>query len=105
MGTAEEPEAHEVVQTFTILTTTPVELCSASYQMPVILGQEEWGSGLERERRPPIRLLGVLRPFPTELMRAYPVDRRRGMSPRLMPACWMRSLSRPDMSAIPGLAS
>jgi putative SOS response-associated peptidase YedK len=66
-----------VVQTFTILTTTPNELCGAiPKHRPVILARPEWRAWLgERDTD---QLLAILRPFPTDSMDAYPVDRCGG---------------------------
>lgn len=69
----------EVIQTFTVLTTEPNELCALIHnRMPVILGQENWPAWLGEVDMPQDELLGMLRPYPARLMRAYPVDRRVG---------------------------
>jgi putative SOS response-associated peptidase YedK len=65
----------ETVQTFTIITTVPNELCGAIHdRMPVILPREKWATWLgEREVDPDELRWMVLRPYPAALMRAYPV--------------------------------
>ena len=65
----------EAVQTFTIITTTPNELCAAIHdRMPVILPQEKWATWLgEREADSDELRWLILRPYPAALMRAYPV--------------------------------
>jgi putative SOS response-associated peptidase YedK len=68
------------VQTFTIITTVPNELCGAIHdRMPVILPREKWPTWLgECEADPDELRWMVLRSYPTGLMRAYPVDVRVG---------------------------
>lgn len=75
-----DPQAGgEVVQTFTVLTTEPNELCAPIHnRIPVILGRENWPAWLGEVGVPQDELLGMLRPYPASLMRAYPVDRRVG---------------------------
>jgi hypothetical protein len=64
-----------VVQACTILTPHPNELC---WLMPVILAHTEWRSGFGERASTADQLLGVLQPYPTGLMREYPVDGRIG---------------------------
>src|SRR6266480_3936147 len=68
------------VQTFTIMTTVPNELCGAIHdRMPVILPREKWATWLgEYEVDPDELRWMILRPYPAALMRAYPVDVRVG---------------------------
>lgn len=74
--------AHQgtTVQTFTIVTTVPNELCGAIHdRMPVILPRDKWGTWLgERETDPDELRWMVLRPYPARLMRAYRVGQRVG---------------------------
>ena len=71
--------AGDTVQTFTIITTAPNELCAAIHdRMPVILPREVWGTWLGEREASADELLAMLRPFPAERMRAYPVDMRVG---------------------------
>jgi putative SOS response-associated peptidase YedK len=78
--TWKDPQAGgEVVQTFTVLTTEPNELCAPIHnRMPVILGRENWPAWLGEVDVPQDELLGMLRPYPARLMRAHPLDRRVG---------------------------
>ena len=46
--------------------------------MPAILGREMWPLWPGEEPARPNDLLAMLRPYPAELMRAYPVDIRVG---------------------------
>jgi putative SOS response-associated peptidase YedK len=91
-------EARAVVQTFTILTTTPNGLCRViPKHRPVILARPEWRARLgERDTD---QLLAIVRSFPTESMDAYPVDSAAAISGIAMRDCWTRSPSRPDMGA------
>jgi putative SOS response-associated peptidase YedK len=70
----------DTVQTFTIITTVPNELCGAIHdRMPVVLPRERWATWLgEREVDPDELRWMVLRPYPAGLMRAYPVGVRVG---------------------------
>jgi putative SOS response-associated peptidase YedK len=67
------------VQTFTIITGPPNELRAPIHnRMPVILPPAAWRMWLGEEEADADELLGLLRPLPAELMRAYPVDVRVG---------------------------
>lgn len=71
--------AGEVIQTFTVLTTEPNELCAPIHdRMPVILGRENWFAWLGEVDASVGELLRMLRPYPSRLMRANRVDRRVG---------------------------
>jgi len=72
--------AGDPVQSFTIITTVPNELCGAVHdRMPAILPQEKWASWLgEREVDADELRWMILRPYPADRMRAYPVDPRVG---------------------------
>jgi putative SOS response-associated peptidase YedK len=66
------------LETFTILTTDPNELMEPVHnRMPVILDPGDYDRWLDPEttERPPVDLL---RPYPAERMRAWPVSRRVG---------------------------
>ena len=72
-------QAGEIVQTFTVLTTEPNELCAPIHdRMPVILARENWPAWLGEFDASQDELLRILRPFPSHLMQAYRVDRRVG---------------------------
>ena len=69
-----EPQTGEAVRTCTIITGEPNELVAPIHnRMPGILPREAWRSWLGEEDAGADDLLSLLRPFPAELMRAYPV--------------------------------
>ena len=69
----------EVVRSCTIITTEPNEVCAPIHdRMPVIIDLAEYGKWLGEEPVDPVRLLGMLRPFPAEKMTCFPVDARVG---------------------------
>jgi putative SOS response-associated peptidase YedK len=73
-----ESAAAEALETFTILTTDPNKLMEPVHnRMPVILAPRDYDRWLDPgdPARPPIDLL---RPFPAEEMRAWPVSDRVG---------------------------
>jgi putative SOS response-associated peptidase YedK len=71
--------AGDTVQTFTIITTAPNELCAPIHdRMPVVLPREVWATWLGEREASGDGLLAMLRPYPAERMRAYPVDVRVG---------------------------
>ena len=69
----------ETVQSCAIITTTPNEVCAPIHdRMPVILPPESYASWLGEKSAEPCQLLGMLKPYPAELMEAYPVSTRVG---------------------------
>ncbi|MFQ5489983.1 MAG: SOS response-associated peptidase [Phycisphaerae bacterium] len=63
-----------IIESATIITTTPNDLLQPIHdRMPVILGPDEFDRWLDPERSDPRELAPLLRPFPAELMTAYPV--------------------------------
>ncbi len=63
-----------VVRSCTIVTTSPNELMSPIHnRMPVILPATAYEQWLDQAARSPESLNGLIRPFPAESMRAYPV--------------------------------
>jgi putative SOS response-associated peptidase YedK len=69
----------ELVLSFTIATTTPNEVCAPIHnRMPVILDREAWPRWLGEEEALADELASMLRPYPAERMRAYPVGQRVG---------------------------
>jgi putative SOS response-associated peptidase YedK len=70
----------DVLQSFTIITTVPNELCAPIHdRMPAILPRDKWVTWLgEREVDADDLRWMVLRPYPAALMRAYPVAARVG---------------------------
>ena len=74
-----EPEADDTVQTFTIITGLPNGLVAPIHnRMPVILPRDAWRRWLGEDEADVEDLLGILRPFPAELMGAHPIRRRIG---------------------------
>ncbi|MFL5807063.1 MAG: SOS response-associated peptidase [Roseiflexaceae bacterium] len=68
-------DADNVLRTYTIITTTPNALMEPIHnRMPVILGREDEALWLDKAAEIPA-LLALLRPYPAELMDAYPVSR------------------------------
>jgi len=71
--------AGEIVRSFTVITTTPNELCAELHnRMPVVLKPETWSMWLGEEPGDPLRLKALLRPYPAEEMVAWPVSPRVG---------------------------
>ena len=70
----------DTVQTFTIITTVPNDLCGAIRdRMPAILPREKWATWRgEREADADELPWMILRPYPADRMHAYPVDVRVG---------------------------
>jgi putative SOS response-associated peptidase YedK len=69
---------NEALETFTILTTDPNELMEPVHnRMPVILEPKDYDRWLDTDpgERTPVELM---RPFPAELMRSWPVNDRVG---------------------------
>ena len=64
------------LRTYTVITTTPNALMQPIHnRMPVILHREDEAAWLEKEVKDPASLLSLLKPFPAELMEAYPVSK------------------------------
>jgi putative SOS response-associated peptidase YedK len=58
-----------------ILTTTPNELLKPIHdRMPVILAEEDYNNWLDPSEKNPGAYQSLLKPFPAELMQAYPVS-------------------------------
>lgn len=65
------------VETFTIIVTEGNELTRAIHdRMPVILDPSAWEAWLDAESTSPSDAKALLKPFPAERMRFYPVSRR-----------------------------
>ncbi|MFO0946814.1 MAG: SOS response-associated peptidase [Planctomycetota bacterium] len=66
---------NELVESCTILTTTANSLLNKLHdRMPVILSSEDYNSWLDPECDPQRTLVPLLRPFPDEKMKMYPVS-------------------------------
>ena len=69
--------AEELVRSFTIMTTRSNELCAEIHnRMPVILPQDAWAKWLGEVPVHRDDLLEMLKPYPADRMRAYPVSPR-----------------------------
>jgi putative SOS response-associated peptidase YedK len=65
-----------VVRSYAVITTDANELVAPLHdRMPAVIPPEEFSDWLNPDT-PPARLRGMLRPFPSERMKAYPVSRR-----------------------------
>jgi putative SOS response-associated peptidase YedK len=65
------------LRTCTIITTTPNELMEPIHnRMPAILLPEDEGTWLDAALKQPGDVIGLLHPYPAELMEAYLVDRQ-----------------------------
>ena len=74
-----DPEDGATLHSFTVITGPPNELVAPIHnRMPVILPRRAWRSWLGEERAEADELLALLRPYPAEAMRAYPVAARVG---------------------------
>ncbi|MGO8918245.1 MAG: SOS response-associated peptidase [Stellaceae bacterium] len=70
-------EGAEWIRTFSIITGEPNELVAGIHnRMPVILPPEAWSRWLGEEPVEKAELQALLKPFPAERMRAYPVSTR-----------------------------
>jgi putative SOS response-associated peptidase YedK len=67
------------LRTFSVVTGPPNELIAPIHnRMPVILPRTAWRRWLGEDRAEADELLALLRPYPSEAMRAYPVSPRVG---------------------------
>jgi hypothetical protein len=74
-----DPASSEVVRTFTIITTEPNKLAAPIHNsMPTIIGSANYATWLGEEPAEKDELLALIKSFPAERMRAFPVDRRVG---------------------------
>lgn len=74
-----DKESGEEIETYTIVTTSPNALMARLHdRMPVILAPEDWPAWLGEVETTPEQRLALLRPYPAELMTAWPVDVRVG---------------------------
>jgi putative SOS response-associated peptidase YedK len=73
------PADGTIVRSFTIVTGLPNALCQPIHErMPVILPKAAWPLWLGEAEASPDALLALLRPYPGERMRAYPIGPRVG---------------------------
>ena len=74
-----DPSDGATLHSFTVITGPPNELVAPIHnRMPVILPRRTWRSWLGEERGEADELQALLRPYPAEAMRAYPVAARVG---------------------------
>ncbi|HPP16688.1 MAG TPA: SOS response-associated peptidase [Dictyoglomaceae bacterium] len=67
----------KVIKTFTIITTEPNSLLKNIHnRMPVILREEDEKIWVNKEEKDVDKLLSILKPYPPELMEAYPVSKK-----------------------------
>jgi putative SOS response-associated peptidase YedK len=77
-GTWRSP-AKEVVRSFTIITTTPNDLCAQVHnRMPVILSPDALPTWLGEREAASAELLALLRSYPAEQMTMWAVSQRVG---------------------------
>lgn len=82
------PQASQVVETFTVITTTPNEMVAAVHsRMPVILTPEHYLWWLEPKRFEPEFLKTLLRPYPAEDMECCRVSKLVNSAKNDSPAC------------------
>jgi putative SOS response-associated peptidase YedK len=68
------PSDGSILRSFTIVTGQPNALCAPIHdRMPVILPPAAWPLWLGEEEASPQELCALLRAYPAELMRAYPI--------------------------------
>jgi putative SOS response-associated peptidase YedK len=78
----------EEIRSCTILTTDANDLVGEiHHRMPVILPPEEYGLWLDPDMGEPEPLLDLLRPYPSDVMEAYPVSRRVNKPSNDEPGC------------------
>jgi putative SOS response-associated peptidase YedK len=69
----------EVLLSFTIITTEANALMGPIHdRMPVILAEDDWAAWLGETPATEVELLAMLKPFPPERMKSWPVDKRVG---------------------------
>jgi putative SOS response-associated peptidase YedK len=74
-----DPQDGATLRTFTVITGPPNEAVAPIHnRMPVVLPRESWRRWLGEDRTETDELQALLRPYPAEAMRAYPVAARVG---------------------------
>ena len=67
------------VRSFAIVTTQPNELCAAlDNRMPMVLAPEAWPAWFGEEPAEEAHLKGLLAPYPSDGMVAWPISARVG---------------------------
>jgi putative SOS response-associated peptidase YedK len=73
------PADASILRSFAIVTGLPNPLCRPIHErMPVILAKPAWPLWLGEAEASPEELLALLRPYPEELMRTYPIGKSVG---------------------------
>jgi putative SOS response-associated peptidase YedK len=68
-----------MLQSFTIITTSANDLLAPLHdRMPVVVGPDRWADWLGEKLVPESALRAMLRPYPSDAMTFWPVDRRLG---------------------------
>ena len=71
--------AGERIRSFTIVTTTPNEMCARLHnRMPLVLKPEAWPQWLGEEPADVLHLKALLAPYPSDGMVCWPVSTRVG---------------------------
>jgi putative SOS response-associated peptidase YedK len=71
-----QDDAHDPIQTFTIITTTPNAVLEPIHnRMPVVLDPKDYDQWLDPENRDTAGLAALLAPYPARAMEAYPISR------------------------------
>ncbi|MBZ5722743.1 MAG: SOS response-associated peptidase [Acidobacteriia bacterium] len=81
----------QVIESCTILTTTPNELLADVHdRMPVILAADSYDRWLDPTMQDAASAVGLLKPFDSNLMRRYPVSTRVNLTANDGPECSAR---------------
>ena len=90
----------EPIETFTIITTEPNELLAPIHnRMPVILDPADFDAWLEPKESPIAQAL--LRPYPAERLRAFPISTRVNSTENDDPEVLEHVLTRVNRKGIP----
>jgi putative SOS response-associated peptidase YedK len=93
-----------VIESCTLLTTAPNELLSSVHnRMPVILKPSDYDLWLDPDLNHAEMLGEVLRPFPSELMQAYPVSLHVNRPRNDDPRCIEPLAEQPGLAGLPGV--
>ena len=88
LGDTDEPASGQVVESFTVITTTPNQMVAAVHsRMPVILSPEHFQWWLEPKRFEPDFLKTLLRPYPAEEMNCHKVSKLVNNAKNDVPEC------------------
>jgi putative SOS response-associated peptidase YedK len=83
-----DPQSGEELPTYTIITTTPNEMMQKiHHRMPVILDEKDFDRWLDRDYKDTKKLNELLKPYPAQKMKAFPVSRLVNSPANDVPAC------------------